>query len=498
MRFPFYAIFISFFTIVSCTVGPDYERPETAAQTPKAFQNAPDTLSNALTDRDLSRWWRRMDDPVMDRFVGRLLSENLQLKEAAARIAQAWAKLGIERGGRWPALSASTAATRGFQPTGAGSGGSAIPVPGASGDDRVYFTRLELGLSASWQVDLFGTVRRRIAAAADRYLASRAETRALVHALIAELARRRIALATLKRRLALTERTEKNRNRTLKTVELRYKRGTGDVSASDIYVSRENLSSVAADVPELRGRLAEEGYFLDVLLGYPPGTIDPFNVDMPMLPPPEPPPVGIPARLVDRRPDLRAAELRLIAASHDIGVAVADLYPNLTLNTTIGLRGDDGNTLFDTANLAGDIMGNLIARLFEGGRLRANVDLQEARARKLSAAYADAVLNALREVETALSNGVYLDRRIADLERSVESIRKAEYDAWRKYRRGLRPLLAVLDIQRRRYAAEQAYLLTAQAAWNNRIALYLALGGDWLEREPTIRLLPFSVESERS
>ncbi len=482
----------------ACTVGPDYQRPDTVAGQGAPYENTRDDLSQVVSSDGFSRWWRAMEDPLMDGYINDLLADNLQLMEAAARIRQAWAQLGIERGALYPGLSATGSAARRFQSLDNVGVTSGIPIPETGGTQRFYFTQLEAGLSTSWQVDLFGKVERSIAAARKNYLASRADTEALVHSLIAELARRRVALASLKRRLELTQQTVESRELTLKAVERRYRRGAGNVSAVDVYLARENVAAAAAEVPNLRRRMIDEAYALDLLLGLAPGTVDPETTDIPVLPPPRKTPVGLPAQLVDRRPDLKANELRMAAAVEQIGVAVANLYPDLTLSGSIGYQNDELNQFFNSSNLFGAILGDITAPLFQGGRLRANIELQEARTRELAAAYARQVLNALREVETALSNARYLSEQIRHLENRLENIRRAEKQMQELYRKGLVSLLEVLETQRRRYVAEQTWLVNAQAAWNNRIALYLALGGDWLENEPDLQPFPLPVESRDS
>jgi len=301
-------------------------------------------------------------------------------------------------------------------------------------------------------------------------------------------------MATLGRRLELTEETVESRRRTLRIVERRYRRGTGTATSVDVYLARENLAAAAGELPRLRSQLMEQAYALDLLLGQAPGTIDPLQADIPVLPPPAPVAAGVPAQLIDRRPDLEAAELRLVAAVAEIGVAVADLYPDLTLTGTIGFQNQELDDFFNSSNLFGSILGDVLLRLYEGGRLRATIDLQDARARELAAVYARQVLNALREVEVALGNTLYLSRQLELLEDRLENIRQAERGSRDNYRRGLISLLDVLEIERRRYVAEQAYLLVAQAAWNNRIALYLALGGDWLEQAPVLEPFPLPVK----
>jgi NodT family efflux transporter outer membrane factor (OMF) lipoprotein len=466
--------------IVGCTLGEDYRRPHTPIDRHESYINAPATLSAALAKGSLSRWWEGMDDALLTRYVSLLLDQNLQLQEAAARIDQAWAQIGIRKGGLWPSLSASVSGVRRMQPINESSFASGIPYPDGIPMERFYTTQWDAGLSTSWQLDLFGKVRRSLEAAQARFEASQSEAEALIHSLIAEVARRRVGIATLQRRMAFARETVESRRLTLRVVEGRYRRGVRNTSALDVYLARENLAAAQADLNDLRREINETVYELDALLGHTPGSTDPGAVDMPLLPPPEPPPLGLPAELLDRRPDLRAAELRLKAATADTGVAIGDLYPDLTVSGTIGFQNNALANWFRRSNLAGDIMGDIMLRLFEGGRLRANIALQQARARELAASYAQQILNALREVETALSDSRYIAARLEHLDQQLQNIRKAEELSWRNYRRGLQPLLDVLEIQRRRYVTEQTYLMAAQSAWNSRIALYLALGGDWI------------------
>jgi outer membrane protein, multidrug efflux system len=465
--------------VAGCTLGPDYQRPDTMLHESETYINAEITLSEAVAASAVSRWWEKMDDPLMNRYVEILLEQNLQLKEAGARVYQALAQLGISKGGLWPGLLASISGSRMMQPAGQVFSGGLATLPGDQ-DERVYFTQWEAGLSVSWQIDLFGRVRRGIESAEALFQSSQADTDALVHSLIAELARRRVALATLQRQLEFARETVQSRRMTLDAVERRYRLGTRNTSAVDVYLSRENLAAARADEAELSRQLTEQAYALDVLLGYRPGHTDPGTVQLPLLPPPEKPPLGLPAHLLDRRPDLRSAELRLKSATAQIGVAIADMFPDLTLKGSIGFLSQDKGTLFSSSNVAGSIIGEIMMRIFDGGRLKANVDFRRAQMQEQAAMYAGQILNAMQEVETALNDARYIYLRLEELEIQLENIRRAEELAWNNYRRGLRPLLDVLEIQRRRYMSEQTYLMAAQAAWNSRIQLYLALGGDWL------------------
>jgi len=496
--------------ITACTVGPDYRRIETPASGLHPFYNTPDDIGRIISGNQFSRWWRRMNDSWLEDSVELLLADNLQLKEAAARIRKAWAQLGIARGSMLPSLSASGSARRGFQGIGSDASTSGTAGKGneqsldvidaaslqRSESERIYFTQLEAGLSTSWQVDLFGGLERRSAAARLNYLASLANAEALVHSLISELARRRIALATLQQRIDLLREAEENRKLTLNIVERRYRRGVADTSATDVYLARENLAAATSQIPDLQRRIRQELHMLDVLLGRSPGRTTENEIHIPPLQPPGQVPPGLPAQLIDRRPDLRANELRLAASVEQVGVAVADLYPDLSLTGSISLRDEKLSTFVDSANFFGAIVGDIMVRLFQGGRLRADIDLQEAEVRELAAAYAGDVLAALEEVETALSNGRYLSEQLDDVGDRLHNARKAAWRLTEQYHRGLVPLLDMLVAERRRFAAEQDYLLVAQAAWNNRIALYLALGGDWLGRQPELKPVDLPYEGK--
>jgi outer membrane protein TolC len=198
----------------------------------------------------------------------------------------------------------------------------------------------------------------------------------------------------------------------------------------------------------------------------------------------------LPVDLLDRRPDLRASELRLAAADAEIGVAMADLYPGLTLGGNIGVSGNQAGNLFSADQLAGSLLLTITSRLFEGGALRANIRLQESEARELSARYAGNVLGALREVETALKAEQELEKEMDSLQQSLQAVRKAESISLTRYQEGIESLRAYLEIQQRRYLVEQSWLRLLQEKWNNRITLYLALGGDWVQSDDNTPVCP--------
>ena len=189
---------------------------------------------------------------------------------------------------------------------------------------------------------------------------------------------------------------------------------------------------------------------------------------------------GIPAQLLDRRPDLRAAEYRMIASNERIGVALADLYPSLTITAGGGWRGDDVSDLFSAESLFGRLLGELTQTLFAGGRLRAEVDAAKARLQAQANSYANNVLTAMREVEDALVQNHKLNERLAKVNQQVTEARLAEQLSRDRYGRGVEQLLVVLETERRRQIAEDSLLQVELDYWNARIDLHLALGGNWL------------------
>jgi NodT family efflux transporter outer membrane factor (OMF) lipoprotein len=470
--------------VCGCAVSPEHAPVPTAAHEAERYHNAPrgQKADPEEVDQHMAQWWRHLQDPLLERYVAELRRDNLDLKQAAARLEQAWAQQAMHAGSRFPSLSAAASANRSFRPsqeldTLFGGGG---PFPGGGGDtQRVYDTSIETNLQLSWQVDVFGRLRNRAAASRARAEAVRGEGEALLHTLVAQLARHRIAISALKEQLALSRKMVRSRRRTLEVVRLRYEQGAGDVSAGDVHLARESLSSAKADIPDLKQQLQSRAYAVDILLGNRPGATRPLSRTMPLERAPGAAPVGLPAGLLDRRPDLRSAELRIMAEQKDVGVAVADLFPDLTLSGRLGFEHDTANELLTPDRMLGSILSELMLRLFQGGRLRARVRLEEAQAREASLSYAQQVLEAMREVEQSLSRERRLAARIPEVQAAAASSRRAEELSLDRYRRGLTPLLQVLQAQRRRYAAELRLINAYQARWNARVDLYLALGGDW-------------------
>ncbi|MEM7203794.1 MAG: efflux transporter outer membrane subunit [Planctomycetota bacterium] len=453
----------------------DPEPPSTAALTGAAFtQGRRWNGAAAARDRD-GEWWRGFADPVLDGLVDEALRGSFDLRRAAAAARAAEARTRSARGGRLPALSAGMSATRSFATPGVGLGLSQT-----QGLPRVYVNTFEPSASISWQTDLFGRLRATERREAATWLATEEDYAAARQTLIAGVVRQRVTTSVSRRRLQIARSIIDSRRQTLGIVERRYERGVGGTSLVDLRLARENLAAAEAAAAPLALEMTQAVHALDELLGRKPGTTRADLSLLAELPDLAPPPrTGVPAALLDARPDLRAAALRHTAAQADVDIAVAARYPDLTIGGALGWRTEEFDDLLSTSALFGNIVGELAVRLFEGGRLQSDIDAARALLEQQAAAYAAAVLGAVREVEDALVAERRLRQQLtASLTQRAEA-REAEELARSRYSRGVDALLTVLETERRRANAEDAVLRVQGSIWNARIDLHLALGGRW-------------------
>lgn len=453
-----------------CTLGPAPERPATAADGAAGWVHAEGEPPAAVDDAP-SPWWRRFGDPATEALVELALERNTDLAAAAARLIAAEASLRAATGARLPQVSAGLSATEQR---------SSFVLPGLGRvqvDSRTYAE----DLNVSWAADLFGKLRRSRQAAWAGLLAEEASRNAMVHAVIAQTVRTRTRIAVLERGLEVASRVRASWEETLETVERRYRSGL--VQAVDVHLARENLAATRIQEVAAAEQLAFARHALDVLVARRPGTGPEVPDTMGDLPSPDPVPVGLPASLLDRRPDLRASEMRLAAATYGIGVALADLYPSLSLTGSTGVRSDELGDLVSSDALVYTLVAGLTAPIFSGGRLRAEVDAARARADEAAAAYAGLVLTALREVEDALVRNAAAAERVELARIRVANARAADRLARERYGRGVERLLFVLETERRLRVAEEALISATGDLWDARVDLFLALGGDWVEEK---------------
>ena len=449
--------------IQGCMLGPDYTRPQTPATSAESFVNSP---ADANELAEVTDWWRHFADPVTAEMVQTALKNNYDLKAAAARVQESVAILADVHGRRLPDVSYSGSKLRSQ---------SSFNLPGG----RVNFISQTYSqdLSISYITDIFGKLRRSDLAAAADLTATMDDRIAITHSIVAQVVRARVRIATQQSLLAIANANIKSRRDTLRIVERRYEQGL--TAPLDVHLAKENLASAKALAPRLRQSAILTSHSLDVLLGRRPATSKQLNFELKDLPPNPAPPAVIPAWLLDRRPDVHAAEMRLQAATNRVGVSIAAMYPDLTFTASGGYSSDTSSMMFNDDVQVYSAIFALAAPIWKGGQLRAQVKAAKARAEQAAHNYAQTVLIAMREVEDALVKQNLLAERISELKVAVDEAYKAENLARTRYSRGVEKLILLLETERRRRNVENELALATGERFEAGIDLFLALGGDW-------------------
>ncbi len=456
-------------SLCGCMVGPEPVRPPNVAAETQRFTHSLDPSESE--DADFGQWWLCFGDDVTNQLVREVLKENTQLQVAAARILEAQADLKIARGAILPQLSGSPRAIW----------ARISPEDRQNWNVHLYQFVVNIG----WQVDLWGKLRRQAHAAESGLSATQAEAEAIMHSVVAQTISGRILIADFQRRIEIARANVANRKHTLEAVERRYLEGLG--SAVDLYLARQNFATARAQIPELQQNLAQAHHALDVLRGQAPGTSAALRDTLPPVPELPPPPAGLPAHLLDRRPDLRASEMRSMAATHQIGMRVADLLPSLTLTSTLGYSSLELGQLIDTQGSIYTLILDTAQPLFQGGMLLGRIRQAEARASQAAAEYAGSVLQSMQEVEDALVAENRLREQLDDVIVAYEQVAAAEELARSLYIEGIGDILRVFEAERGLYESQARMSQLQAALWLARVDLHLAIGGDWGVDLPTAR-----------
>lgn len=440
-------------------VGPDYQAPEVAL--PSAWHVGDPATSSA---QDLAVWWRQLEDPVLDRLIEEALAGNHDLKVAQASLRQARASRNQAQGGYFPTISASA-------------GGSSNQTAKVINPTYVG-TTYTAGFDASWEIDLFGGVRRSVEAASADQAASQASLANTRVSLVAEVALNYVELRAYQNRLAIAKANLDSQSETVQITQWRYQAGLA--SASDVEQAIANREQTRASIPDLEiSQYAAENR-LAVLAGRQPGALrDELQT---VRPPPAVPgsiASGIPVEILRNRPDLIAAERKLAAETARIGQKIAARFPALSLTGSFGWGAFSFAALSGSGTAAQAVAGSLATTLFDGGRLRSAVDIQNAVQEAALISYESSVLNALEEVENALKSHAVSRERLQARQAAANAALAAAQMTMQLYESGLADFQKVLDTQRTQLTAEDN-LATAQAAvLTSLITLYKALGGGW-------------------
>ena len=459
--------------LAGCVVGPKYSRPQTPADTNDGYFNIVAHKEEVSDFNDLDTWWERFGDPTTAVLVREMLDNNYDLKAAAARVIQAQAALAEAHGGRLPDVSYDMSRSRSKMSFtfGGGMGGF------GGGRFSVLTETWQQNISVAYMVDLFGKLKHLERAAWAQVLAAEANEQALVNSMIATVIKARVDIATIQGRLAVARANTQSRKGMLEVVE---KRGAlGLVSPLAVRLARENLEAAKALEPSLEALLATAHHSLDVLMSRRPGSSEHLPRTLSDLPNLEPVPVGVPAALLDRRPDVGSAEMNLRAANEQIGVSIAQLFPDLTLTAAYGGSADRYRDVWEHFSETYSAVFAVSGPIFKGGRLRARINSAKARYAELTAVYQGIVLTAMREVEDALVIEKMQQQQLEHTELQLEQAKAAEDISKVRYEQGTEGILTVLEAEQRRRAAEEQLIILKGQIWTTRVNLHLALGGDW-------------------
>ena len=459
--------------LAACTVGPDYVRPDLPAVDGFANSAAPQVTQENLPEVDIE-FWRSFGDPVLEQLVDQALFANHDLRIVWARYQQANALLRNAKYQRLPTLGASAEASE--------SRSSADQLPGAGRAERDV-EQYSAGLSALWELDFFGRIRRGMEAQRADTQASAADLAALQVVLVGDLAETYFRLRGLQEQLRIAQRNADNQAQTLRLIDLRRSAGMG--SAFEVDRATTQLENTRASVPALQSAIAVSTHRIAVLVGQTPETmLAGLDSDTPLPSLPETIATGTPAELLRRRPDVTAAERRLAAATSRVGVATADLFPRFTLGGLIGTQALDAGALFERDSETRLVAFGIDGSFLNVGRVRSRIAATNAATAADLAAYEQTVLLALEETENALVRVSRSGEEIAHLERAAAAGARATAVARLRYDNGAIDVLDVLEAERVGLQAEDAF---AQGRVRNTVAvvsLYKALAGGWLRYVP--------------
>ncbi|MCL4199446.1 MAG: efflux transporter outer membrane subunit [Phycisphaerales bacterium] len=464
-------------SLTGCMVGPNYSPP--SPDVPGGYRElAGTTATPADSAIGEIAWWQRFNDDELASLVERAVAANNSLKVAEARVRQARSVREVAKSLLYPRIGvgASFLRFRGSE--------SAIGLPDANLEGNLF----QIGFDAEWTVDLFGGTRRLVESASADEQGADARRRGVVLMVVSETARAYSELRGVQRQLEVANATLQDQQQTLTVTENRHVNGLS--SYLEVVRARTEVEATSERIPQIEQAIREYIHVLSTLLALEPTALsDELSAAASIPAVPDQIAVGVPSDLLRRRPDIQAAERHIASATAMVGVTTAQLFPQLVLGASGGLASRDSGDLFNGHSTSDPsdyyLAGPAINwTLFDAGRRKATIRMSEAEVDAAKAAYEDTVLNAFREVESAL---VAVDRaraRVKDLKRLSASAREAADIAQRDYQSGILDQLTVLDAQRQ---ASRADMLLADGQTSltvNVITLYKALGGGWEVAEP--------------
>jgi multidrug efflux system outer membrane protein len=441
-------------------IGPDYRKPEAAAPESWRFEPA------EVRDTANTRWWEQFGDPVLVRLIGEAVRRNYDLRIAAAAVEEYLGLYRITRADLFPQISGNAI---GQQQELSGS---------AYGSAKLVYDNIQAALNLSWEIDLWGRLRRATEASRADLLGREENRRTVLLTLVTAVARSYVQLRELDLRLDIARRTLSDRREALRIAEVRFR---GELSSeAEVRQAESEVYNASAQVPFLEKLVAQKEHELSVLLGRNPAAVE---RGLPLTELNLPPvPAGLPSDLLSRRPDIRQAEQGLIAANARIGAAVGEYFPKFTITGTVGNASADFTHFFAGPAGMWSWGAALAMPVFTAGRISGQVEAAEARARQALFLYRSTLLTAFQETEDSLVDHGKTREQVAAIVQQVEVLRQYLKLARLRYENGYTPYLEVLDAQRNLFSAEIALASARSNALQALINIYKAFGGGWVEQ----------------
>jgi multidrug efflux system outer membrane protein len=450
--------------VSGCMVGPDYRRP--AVDAPASFAGMPVDAAVAAD----TEWWKQFGDPLLDRLIAEALAGNKDLRIAAARVEQAAGVLVQARSPLFPQINYQAGAGRyrfSEQST------TATPLGLSNPTD--YGTVLA---GASWELDLWGRIRRLSEAAQANVFATEAARRGVVLTLVAQVATSYVQLRSLDAQLAIALRTRETYAASLKLTQDKFE--FGQVSQMQVAQVQSQLETAAARIPQIRTQIKLTENALAILLGRNPGPIPRGKSITELTPPPVP--AGVPSELLERRPDIAQAEQQLVAANAQIGAAKALYFPTISLTGVLGTSSTDLGNLFNGPTRVWNFVGGVTGPIFQGGAIAGQVASAEAAQRAALASYERAVQHAFADVDQALAVRTDAAEQVAAQQRLVKALGDYSELSRLLFDGGYAPYSTVLQAEQQLFPEELNLAAARGQALASVIAIYRAMGGGWVER----------------
>lgn len=471
------SVIIGSVLLSACAVGPDFKAPEPAL--PQQWRD-----STGTSDAVEMEWWKQFHDPTLDELVQRALSSNADVQIATLRLAQSRAQRGAEASSRWPNVNASGAYQRERQSENGTTTRMIDLIAPAGNRDQIVsllskpFSVYQGGFDVGWELDLWGRVRRSLEAADAGVRMTEEDLRDARLSLVAEVVRGYLELRGVQEQLRIATADAAASEDLVELTEYRVRGGL--VDQLDLATQRTRLADARSSIPPLRQQEVQLLSALAVLLNVQPGALDAqLAAVAPTLTLSPTIASGVPSEIARRRPDIRRAEARLHAATAEIGVAVADLYPRFTLSGSFAQQSLHASDLTEWGSRQWSIGPSLSLPLFDGARRRTVVEIRKLEQQQAAVAYQQTVLRAWHEIENALSGYSAEQQRNRELAAALAASREAYEIARVRYNHGLINYLAELDARRTLLQTERANSQSNIQLGTQLVAIYKALGGGW-------------------